>query len=151
MKRTLISALAMVMLVACGGSDYTTGYSSEASSEAVLNTTARSEIDGSWTDGPSVSGISWRLVDLLVDESLRISYNMIWTNNDPSRAVTVSYQLHFLDANGVELAKDYGDSVTIPAASSAQVGAIVKLYGVTEVSFANQISEMDVWADFTFN
>ena len=144
-SKLCLAAIISAGLVACGGSDSTTG-------PEVLNTTPRSEVDGTWPDGPSVSGISWRLVDLDgLFGAVRVSYNMTWTNNDPSRAVTVSYQLHFLDANRVELAKDYGDSVTIPAASSAQIGAIVKLYGVTEVSFANQISEMDVWADFTFN
>jgi hypothetical protein len=45
------------------------------------------------------------------------------------------------------LARDYEPSVTIPAASSAQVGAIVDLGNVTTVSLANQISEMDVWEE----
>jgi len=95
MKKTLLLTLGMVLLVACGGSDPTTG-----PSEPVLNTTAHSEVDGTWLDGPSVSAINWRLVDLRFYGALRISYNMTWTDNDPSRAINITYYLTFYDASG---------------------------------------------------
>ena len=82
--------------------------------------------------------------------SVRVSYNLTWTNNDPSRAVRISYDLHFKDANGFELGMAYGEVVTISAASSRQVGGIKDLEGVTTVSVANQISKMEVWASFSF-
>ena len=69
MKKTLLLALAMLLLVACGDSDSPTR-------PEVLNTTAHSEVDGTWPDGPSVSGINWRLVDLM--GGVRVSYNMTW-------------------------------------------------------------------------
>jgi len=41
--------------------------------------------------------------------------------------------------------------MTIPAASSRDVGAIVEVDGVTGMSLVNQISKMEAWASFTFN
>ena len=148
MKRTLLFVLAMVLLVACGGSDSTTTTSPEG-----INTTARTETGGTWPDGPSVSAISWRLVDLGYYGALRVSYNITRTNNDPSRAISILYYLTFFDANGFQIGSNefsYVASVTISPASSRSLTGTHNMPTVQTVDLANQISEMRVGASFTF-
>jgi hypothetical protein len=150
MKRTLLSSLAMVLLVACGGSDSTTAPTTTTVPDTLL-TWPHFETGGTWRPaGTSVSGISWRRIDMGFYGALRISYNMTFTNNDPSRAVRIGFTIHFKDANGFELAKTVGDYVTISVASSREIGGVVDLEGITTVSLANQITKMEVRAGFTF-
>jgi uncharacterized protein YcfL len=152
MKRNLLFVLAMVLLVACGGSDSTTGPATATGPDGI-NTTPRTETGGAWPDGPSVSAISWRLVDLGFYGALRVSYNITLTNNDPSRAISISYYFTFFDANGFQIGGNefsYVSSVTIPPASSRSLSGTLNVARVETVDLANQISEMRVGATFTF-
>ena len=146
MKKILMFVLGMVLLVACGEFD------PMSAGPAGLNTTVHSESNGTWTEngleptGPTASDISWRFLELN-----RISYQMTWTNNDPSRAVTVSYSLHFVDDAGFEIWKSSSFSTIISAASSRDTQDIIIQYIIDSVDLANQISAMEVWASFTFD
>jgi hypothetical protein len=140
MKKILMFVLGMVLLVACGEFD------PMSAGPAGLNTTVHSESNGTWPDGPTASDISWRFLELN-----RISYQMTWTNNDPLRAVTVWYSLHFVDDAGFEIWKSNDASTIISAASSRDTQDIISQYIIDSVDLANQISAMEVWASFTFD
>ena len=148
MKKTLLFVLALVLLVGCGDSVTTPA----PPPEPVLNTTAHSERDAAWTDEiVTASAISWRFLDLQ-----SISYQLTWTNNDPSRAVTVNWSLHFVDRAGFKIFESPGTSRIIPAASSRYVQDIVSTFSypdwiTLDLDLANTISNMDLWASFTFD
>ena len=141
MRRTLLFVLAMLLLVACGDSI------SDSPPEPVLNTTAHSESDATWSGKGRASDISWRFLDLN-----HISYQLTWTNLDPSRAVNVHWALHFVDHAGFEIFKSSGTSKIIPAASSRAVQDIINTWPTfTNLDLASQITKMEVWASFTFD
>ena len=139
--------IVLITLVACGDSGSTTG-------PGGLYTTPRSE-PGWQAEGVELSNVSWRLIDLGGwngggEPIARVSYNMAWTNKDPSRTVDIEYDLHFNDANGFELAKTGGGNVVLTGGSSQQITGTVLLLDVLTVSLANQITEMEVWTDFIY-
>ena len=132
-----------ILLVACGDSESTTGPEG-------LNTTPRSEL-GWQAELVKLSNVSWRFIDIGgLYNAARVSYNMAWTNKDPSRTVDIGYELHFNDANGFELAKIWAGNVVLTGGSSQQVTGTVVLLDVLTVSLANQITEMEVWTDFIY-
>ena len=141
--------IVLITLVACGDSESTTG-------PGGLNTTPRSE-PGWQAELVELSNVSWRLIDMRGSDyqgynsnSARVSYNMEWTNKDPSRTVDIGYELHFNDANGFELAKIWAGNVVLTGGSSQQVTGTVSLVDVITVSLANQITEMEVWTSFIY-
>ena len=146
MKKTLLSSLAMVLLVAC----------SDSTGPGGLNTAPHTE-PGWQAELVQLSNVSWRLIDMrgfdnqrYITNAARVSYNMAWTNKDPSRTVDIGYELHFNDANGFELAKIWAGNVVLTGGSSQQVTGTVSLLDVITVSLANQITEMEVWTDFIY-
>ena len=144
MKKALLFALAMVLLVAC----------SDSTGPGGLNTAPHTE-PGWQAEGVELSNVSWRLIDMdgrfaTISNAARVSYNMAWTNKDPSRTVDIGYELHFNDANGFELAKIWAGNVVLTGGSSQQVTGTVVLLDVLTVSLANQITEMEVWTDFIY-
>ena len=139
--------IVLITLVACGDSESTTG-------PGGLNTTPRSE-PGWQAELVELSNVSWRLIDMdgrfaTIRNAARVSYNMAWTNKDPSRTVDIGYELHFNDANGFELAKIWAGNVVLTGGSSQQVTGTVSLVDVITVSLANQITEMEVWTSFIY-
>jgi len=117
------------------------------------NTTAHMKSRGTWEEGVSVSG-SWRLVSISIF-GVNGSYNLEFTNSDVSSSVTVSYHLRFFDAAGFELARygDFGDQLRteVPAGGSTPVTGTFTITSKNSISIANQMSEMIVYASFTFS